>query len=192
MVTTNSEIVARRHAELTADRATARLAGGEYADSLELGIHWNPGAPKPLIFSSGGHAFALFYRDLPRTGREEGPLARGTFIPAVGAVEFLRVRSIKFGGPNDETLAGHPLFGKGLEFYAAHEVINSRWIEEEEKIDSVHPQHRGGWRDSLRHYIFTFHDETLECLAEEIRTEQLECSYPEAAARIADRLADGG
>jgi hypothetical protein len=129
----------------------------------------------------------LFYRDVPRAGHEEG-----RFVPAVGAVEFLWVSSIKFGGPSDETLSGHPLFGKGLEYYAAHEVKNSCWIEEEEKINSVHPQHRGGWRDSLRHYIFTFHDETLECLAEEIRTEQLECNYPEAAAQIAARLVNDG
>ncbi len=186
-MTTNSEITARIDAELTAERTAARAVGAEYADSLELEIRWNPGAPKPLIFSSGSHAFVLFYRNVPRAAHEEG-----RFVPAVGAVEFLWVNSIKFGGPSDETLSGHPLFGKGLEYYAAHEVKNSRWIEEVEKINSVHPQHRGGWRDSLRHYIFTFHDETLECLAEEIRAEQLECSYPEAAAQIAARLVNGG
>jgi hypothetical protein len=186
-LTTNSEIAARRHAELTAERTATQAAGGEYAESLGFEIRWNAGAPTPLVFSSGSRAFVLFYRDVPRAAREEG-----RFVPAVGAVEFLWVRSIKFGGPNDETLSGHPLFGKGLEYYAAHEVKNSRWIEEEEKINSVHPRHRGGWRDSLRHYILTFHDETLECLAREIRTEQLDCNYPEAVAQIAARLVNDG
>jgi hypothetical protein len=171
------------HADLTAERTAAQASDGEYAEPLELEIRWNAGAPRPLVFSSGSHAFALFYRDVPRAAHENGPP-----VPAVGAIELVWVRSIKFGGPNDETLSGHPLFGKGLEFYAAHEVRNSRWIEEEEKINSVHPYHRGGWRDSLRHYIFTFHDETLECLAREIRTEQFDCNYPEAAAQIAARL----
>ena len=33
-------------------------------------------------------------------------------------------------------------------------------------MNLVHPQHRGGWHDRLNHYVFCFHDETFECLAE--------------------------
>ena len=37
--------------------------------------------------------------------------------------------------------------------------FNSRWIADEEAINSVHPQHVGGWFDRLNHYFFVFHDE---------------------------------
>lgn len=43
---------------------------------------------------------------------------------------------------------------------------DSRWIAEAERVNLVHPQHRGGWHDRLNHYVFCFHDETFECLAE--------------------------
>ena len=44
--------------------------------------------------------------------------------------------------------------------------------EEKEKAasNSVHPQHRGGWHDRFNHYVFCFHDETFECLAESFTT----------------------
>jgi hypothetical protein len=178
-----------------AERSAAGVVSEEHAVPVNLEIHWNAGAPMPHLFSSGSRAFVLFYSDVPRGGqdksfREAG--GDGIGVPALAVAEFIGMHSIKFGGPNDETLSGHPLYGKGLEFYAAHEVINSQWIAEEERINSVHPQHRGGWHETLRHYVFTFHDETLECLAEDVRTEQLDCNLPEAAVLLATRLIRDG
>jgi hypothetical protein len=45
-------------------------------------------------------------------------------------------------------------------------VVNSEWITAQERINSVHRRHRGGWHERLTHYVFSFHDETFECLAE--------------------------
>ncbi len=81
-------------------------------------------------------------------------------------MEFQHVHSVKLGGPNDEAIGGHPLSGKGLRAYAAHQVVNSRWIAEAERVNSVHPHHRGGWHERLNHDVFCFHDETFDCLAE--------------------------
>src|SRR2546423_1486653 len=67
-------------------------------------------------------------------------------------------------------IQGHPLHGKGLRTYAAHQVVNSHWIAEAERVNSVHPQHRGGWHERLNHYVFCFHDEMFECLAEGFTT----------------------
>jgi hypothetical protein len=49
-------------------------------------------------------------------------------------------------------------------------VVNSRWIADQERINSVHPYHRGGWHERLNHYVFCFHDETFECIAEGFST----------------------
>jgi len=55
--------------------------------------------------------------------------------------------------------------------YTAQIVRNSRWLVELEKINSVHRGYRPeAWRD-LNHYIFWFHDETFECIAESYKLE---------------------
>jgi hypothetical protein len=80
-------------------------------------------------------------------------------------IEFHSCASVRFGAPNDEAVHGHPLWEKGLELYAAHEVHNSPWLEEHIRINAVHPQHsEEPWR-RLHHYMLLFHDEMLECLA---------------------------
>lgn len=42
----------------------------------------------------------------------------------------------------------------------------------------------------LRHFVITFHDETLECLARDMRTETCTASFPEAARATASRMLD--
>src|SRR5436189_5668267 len=54
----------------------------------------------------------------------------------IALVEFLHCRALKFGAPNDEVLSGHPLYGKGLDFYGVHLVANSRWLAELQQINA--------------------------------------------------------
>jgi hypothetical protein len=79
-----------------------------------------------------------------------------------------------FGPPNDETLQGHPLAAFGLTHYATFEVGNSRWIEELRKMNRVHPRHDDSRFDRYRHFVWTFHDNTFECLAESFEVEDAE------------------
>ncbi|MFF3691534.1 hypothetical protein [Streptomyces sp. NPDC002187] len=174
-----------------ATRKAARARGEEYATVLP-DIGWDVGAPMPHVFSSGRQAFVLFYLAQP------SPDWDGTWVrvvdpadpapAALGLIEFVGPHSVKFGGPNDEVLHGHPLSERGLEAYRAHEVHNSRWITEAERINSVHSNHQGGWHQRMHHYVLTFHDETLECLAADLRLARLTCAFPEAVAQIAARL----
>jgi len=55
-----------------------------------------------------------------------------------------------FGAPTDEAVATHPLYAVGLGFYGFWEVL-----------DSPRVPHGG----ALRHWVITFHDETLEVVA---------------------------
>jgi hypothetical protein len=110
------------------ERQTPSATGDEYAVHLQIDVRWNAGAPMPHVFSSEGKAFVLFYTDILRgdaKARFRDDAGGDVGVPALAAAEFIRMRAIKFGGPNDETLSGHPLFGKGLEYYSAHDVINS-------------------------------------------------------------------
>jgi hypothetical protein len=84
------------------------------------------------------------------------------------AIHFPLCSIFTFGSPNDEALAGHPLYGKGLQFYSVHRVDNSSWIGLLERRNSVHPRHDPkAFLEDKRHYIFTFHDSTLECVVTE-------------------------
>ena len=73
-------------------------------------------------------------------------------------IEMRGCSQIRFGAPGDEAMSGHPLYGKGLDGYQAHEVFNSRWIEEAITVNSVHPRHsdaRSGGCTIMRCYSTT-------------------------------------
>ncbi|WP_408899294.1 hypothetical protein ACJ5H2_09335 [Nocardioides sp. R1-1] len=97
---------------------------------------------------------------------------------------FRNVDSVLFGGSNDEALNGHRLWGRGLEPYAFQEVINSAWIAQRERENSVHDYHRGGWHARLRHFIYTFHDETFECIAADFVVDDRDNASPTAMAAL--------
>jgi hypothetical protein len=175
-----------------AEREVARLGGDEYAIVLEFDLPWDTGAPLPHLLADGRTAFLLYYlpdRDPDWDGTWVNIIDPRSAQPAkLGVVRFRRVHSVKLGGPNDEALRGHPLSGKGLQPYTAHRVVNSRWITHAEQVNSVHPQHQGGWHERLNHYVLCFHDETFECLAESFTTERLLGSPHDVLGMLVNRL----
>jgi len=63
-------------------------------------------------------------------------------------------------------LGGHPLWGRGLGFYSIHEVLNPTWLAHVDAQNlKAFPDHAGY---ELRHFVFTFHDSTFECLAADL------------------------
>ena len=100
-------------------------------------------------------------------------------------VEFRRCLIHRFGMPNDEALHGHRLFGRGLVAYRAHTVERSRWLDEVERINSVHPQHRPESFHDFVHYVLAFHDQTFECLAKDFVLHESLSTFSEALQRCA-------
>ncbi|HEY1919864.1 MAG TPA: hypothetical protein VGH27_30195 [Streptosporangiaceae bacterium] len=161
------------------ERRVAAANGEEYAEVPDLGLAWDTAAPLPYLLSSGHHAFVLFrlIRDQHQGGTAE-PRSVTTEVSRpieFGLVEFVRPSLLTFGEPNDEGLSDHRLYGKGLDFYAAHEVQGSQRLRD-----------AGG---GGRHYVFTFQDETLECVADDLKTERIEALLPDALSQVAQRLA---
>jgi hypothetical protein len=76
--------------------------------------------------------------------------------------------ALSFGPPNDEAFDGHPLATRGLERYGVFEVRFSSWIRDLERMNRVHPSHDPQFFSVFRHFIFTFHDSTLECVAQRL------------------------
>ncbi len=126
------------------------------------------GAPSPVLLW-GGITALLYYA--PRARSDE-----------VVILEFIGGLAAKCGPPSDESVMGHRLFGKGLEFYASHEVEDSEWLRE---LETKEP-HRAspGWIRSHRHYVFTFHDETVECLARDVIWHKSDTSMDAALAEL--------
>ncbi|MBO9647284.1 MAG: hypothetical protein J7605_02140 [Variovorax sp.] len=86
----------------------------------------------------------------------------------VALVHFPLMSTFRLGSPNDEALGGHPLAKFGLKYYSVHRVENSPWIADMERQNSVHPRHdKTRFLASKTHYIFTFQDSMLECVASE-------------------------
>ena len=157
---------AQRQRQLGLERSSAAELGLPYAQRVDLGIKWDADTPKPVLLSSL-RTFVVFYLSVhdPVARRTDPRLRDPQADHDIGVVEFKRVTSIKIGSPNREVLREHPLWGSGLEFYSAHEVENSPWIAELAEVDRAHERFDESQWDGHRHYVLTFHDETLECVA---------------------------
>lgn len=129
----------------------------------------SPGAPCPGLVATEHSLAVMFYLHV------EAPNWDGSSVRVVGiestgepaaVVVFDHPTIHTFGPPNDEAFSGHRLSSKGLRPYGAFEVLNSSWIHQLERMNSVHPNHnRESFLAGKRHFILTFHDSTFECIA---------------------------
>ena len=146
------------------------------------------GAPMPLLVQSEYRCSVAYI-----CGNFE-PSSDGTTVRVASAgddepiviVEFGSVRASYFGPPNDEAMGGHPLAARGLQYYAAHEVFDSSWIRALEKMNRVHHRHTASLFAGLRHFIWTFHDSTFECVANGYTVRMLEGSVAKALMLLLD------
>jgi hypothetical protein len=179
---------------LAAERALAAFKNEEHAVPLEFPVQWNTGAPLPQLLVNNHRAFLIFLV------RIIDPNWDGSYVTiknpgsqqreSLALVEFRRCISAKLGSPNDEVFHGHPLAGKGLEYYTAQLVQNSRWIAELQKINSVHACYRPEAWQQANHYVFWFHDNTFECIAESYAVELHDRSMPDLLVEVCRRLVE--
>jgi hypothetical protein len=117
---------------------------------------WLPdaGAPKPLLWQTERDAVVIYHPAISTRRADERVVLR-----------FGGCLVAQFGYPNDEALPGHPLYPRGLTYYGLFEVLGSSWLTRLEEQSAVSfPD--ASWSARLRHFIVTFHDSTLECLAD--------------------------
>lgn len=157
-----------------AERRLAAARGEQYAELVDIGAQWDVGAPLPHLLANGSSVHIVCHASAP------DPNWDGTYVTIVSpsdshptpllVIEAKQCAEVRFGGPNDEALRGHPLSGKGLESYRVNEVRNSEWIEQVIRVNSVHPSHRDEPFRRLHHFVLPFHDETVEFLAHSLET----------------------
>lgn len=127
------------------------------------------GAPIPMVLA-GEHDVLLTYyiQDTPEDwdGTEVRMVGSDTEGEPVLIVKFTQCYAHMFGPPNDEAFIGHPLSVRGLGPYGVYEIENSSWLRKLEKMNSVHPYHnKEKFMENKKHYVFSFHDTTFECIA---------------------------
>lgn len=175
---TMAELLAAHEQRLQAERDLAAAHGEQYARVIDLGPRWDAGAPLPHLISNGSRAFVVCLASQPDLGWD------GTYVTVVSradqhqslfvVLELTGCQQIRFGGPSDEAIAGHPLHGRGLGGYRAHEVLNSACIEEAIRVNSLHPHHSDAPFRQLHHYALLFHDDMVEALARGIEARLVE------------------
>ena len=149
---------------LEAERLLAAATGDQYAVPLNLGFRSETGTPYPFLFQNDYSTALTFIAKAEQPDGSWGP-------SGIAVVRFDLCILTKFGYPNDEALAGHPLSGRGLGPYDAYEVLNSRW--DRQVRDQNRVSFPNGTRPKDRHYIFTFHDSTFECLCRGMKSAEL-------------------
>lgn len=126
---------------------------GQTARVIERpGLVWTAGAPEPVVIANEIRTSFAFF----------------TPSDLAQVAEFVGYVAVRFGFPNDEVLHGHPLWGHGLQFYATHEVAHSTWLEELRAIEQVHDRAPSNPFAEATHFVLTFHDSTLEAIAQDI------------------------
>jgi hypothetical protein len=146
---------------------------------LSLGFMPEAAASGACLLQDEYSAFLIF--NAMRATEEGRRVDAGTAV-----VEFKRCIASRFGMPNDEALKGHPLYLKGLQVYECFEVIGSAWKKRLELDNQLAFPDFDGW--SVRHFVFTFHDSSFECLSETISAELRQEPRPGILAALFERL----
>jgi hypothetical protein len=126
----------------------------------KLEVPWLPdaGAPQPHLFAGDTGPAIVVYRTSSLAPSDD----------EFAVLRFPMCEIVKFGYPNDEALPGHPLYLKGLTHYGLFEVLDSSWMKTLAEQNLVSFPNPDPSATSGRHFVVTFHDSTLECIAEGI------------------------
>jgi hypothetical protein len=135
------------------------------------------GAPVPALYSDKTGLTCAYV--IGATHSESG---------STGVLHLDGVLYYSMGYPNDEALNAHPLYANGLGFYGFYVIEHSPLIAELDHRNQVHQRHvAGAYMRRFRHWIITFHGETLEVVASTARF--LGTSKKEPRLAVLERLA---
>jgi hypothetical protein len=130
-------------------------AMGERVDSLYLGIQWEPNVPTAaLVANDRGRTRLALHPHLDDNDKRLVVLVWDSCWSAA------------MTPPNDEALAGHRLYEKGLEDgLSIGEVKDSEYIASLEAMNRVHERHDPDSYAHLRHFVVPLKARTVEVVA---------------------------
>jgi hypothetical protein len=146
---------------------------------FDIGFEPEAGVSGPVLLQTDDYVFLTF-----NAVRMTSAGKRGTV--GIGIIELERCCVTKFGYPNDEALAGHPLYKRGLQAYGVFEVLGSSWIQQMTEQNRVNFPNTSD--SEQRHFIFTFHDSTFECVADSLQATLSIEPYEQISRQISQRV----
>ena len=151
---------------------------------LDLGIRPEAAVSGAVLVHTERSTFLTFnaMRQADRVGPQGSPCMEDA---GTAVVEFKRCLLTRFGYPNDEARWAIPRF-KGVA-YGIYEVRNSSWIKEVVQMNRhAFPNTTDDYIS--KHYLFAFHDDTFECLADDLSLEVVNEPYDAVFERIRRRV----
>ena len=143
------------------ERKIAAEKGEPHAKPLDLGcVPSVSGSGEFFLQSELSDAFLIFSA-VAKTKESAGKFVDVGFA----VVRLKRCMQSKFGYPNDEAFSGHPIYNSGFSGYGTFEVVNSKWEQTLIEQNRVAFPNTGKW--GLRHLIFAFKENVLECLVDD-------------------------
>ncbi|WP_192355683.1 hypothetical protein [Mesorhizobium mediterraneum] len=136
--------------------------------SIDLPLS-SAGTPLPHVFADEGKLLVAYLINRPDPsfdGTNPRSVSAVTSNQSVAILTADPYLAFQFGPPSDEAISGHRLYELGLRPYEAFEVLNSSWIASLGNANRIHSSHRPELFSEYRHFILTFHDSTLEFIAE--------------------------
>jgi len=132
----------------------------EHVESIDLGVTWEPNSPNAVLASSDGGLTVMAVSAHP-DDRDQRCVV----------LAWSSTRSATMSDPNDEGLAGHRLYDRGLaNVLWAGRVEDSALIAELEERARVHPEHDPARFASLVHYVIPLKECTVEVVAAALST----------------------
>lgn len=140
--------------------------------AVDLGVVWDPNDPDAvLVADHRGAALAL----RPRVDDTD---------QCTVVLVWTGTHYSSMGGPNDEAISGHRLYGKGLNAVLwIGEVSNSELVAMLKKQNSVHPQHDSRRFADLVHHVVLTKERVIEVVARSLEVRRIEGPRQEAAAK---------
>lgn len=174
-------------------------ADDEYVVPADIGCQPSPSGSAETIIQTGESTFVIFHAISSKLSAD-GCYDNLDFalVECVGCCRTL------FGYPNDEGLPEHPLYDKGLsEAVGVAEVLNSSWAAAlGDQMDASTWRIRGQYDKSFqlpqvgkrlrhwRHFIFQFKENTLECIANELKVISVGKPYEDIMDEVSRRISD--
>ncbi len=134
---------------------------------LDLGVRPEAAVSGAVCLQTESRTFLTF--NAMRSTKRITPHGEACMQDAgTAVVEFKRCLLSRFGYPNDEARWGIPQY-KGVS-YGIYEVQNSTWIKEVVRLNRFRfPATTDNYVG--KHFLFAFHDDTFECLADDLSLE---------------------
>ena len=150
---------------------------------LDLGVSPEAAVSGAVCLRTEAGTF-LTFNAVRLTGRTS-PYAEYMDDARTAVVAFTRCLVSRFGYPNDEARWGIPRY-KDVS-YGIYEVRNSTWIGEVVRLNRYRfPETKDD--DVRRHFLFAFHDDMFECLADDLSREVVDEPYDRIVERISSCL----